>query len=72
MEEKIIEIVAKVLKKDPASITRNTKMSDVKEWDSLAQVMILAEIEETLGLYIPIDKSFGIEDVAGLLSAVEK
>lgn len=72
MEQQIIEIIAKNIKTDTKNITKDTKMADIEAWDSLAQVMIMAEIEEKLGIYIPIDKALEIEGVADILAAAKE
>jgi len=69
MEEKIIKIIEEILKTEPGSVTRDTKIADVEAWDSLAHVMIIGAIEEELHVLIPLDLAVEIETVQQLLEA---
>ena len=49
------------------SITEDTIIADVEEWDSLAHVMIIGEMQEKLGISIPVDEAVEVTGVAELL-----
>ena len=42
MKEKIIKLIEDVLKVPAGTITEDTMIEDVEQWDSLAHVMIIA------------------------------
>lgn len=67
MKEKIIALIEEILKVTPGTITENTKIEDVEQWDSLAHVMIIGELEEKLGISIPLDEAIEITDMRELL-----
>ena len=67
MKEKIIVLIEEVLNVPEGSITEETLMQDVEEWDSLAHVMIIGELEARLGIEIPLDEAVSIESVRELL-----
>lgn len=67
MKEKIIALIEEILKVAPGTITEDTKIEDVEEWDSLAHVMIIGELEEKLGVSIPLDEAIEIADMKELL-----
>ena len=69
MEEKIITIIEEILKTQPGSVTKDTKIADIEAWDSLAHVMIIGAIEEELHVSIPLDIAVEIETVQQLLEA---
>lgn len=71
MREKIIAIIEKILKISSGTITVDTRIENVEEWDSLAQVMIIAELDEQLGIYIPIDEAMEIEKVSDFFAYIE-
>ncbi len=47
-------------------------MEDVEEWDSLAHVMIIGELQEKLGISIPLDEAVELSGVRELLVCAEK
>ncbi len=67
MKEKIISLIEEVLNLPAGSITEDTKIADVEEWDSLAHVMIIGEMQEKLGISIPVDEAVEVTGVAELL-----
>ena len=50
MKEKIIKLIEDVLKVPVGTITEDTMIEDVEQWDSLAHVMIIGQLEEELGV----------------------
>lgn len=67
MKDKIIALIEEILKLESGTITETTKMEDVEQWDSLAHVMIIGELEDKLGISIPLDEAIEIESVKELL-----
>ncbi len=63
MEEKIIEIIEEVLQVPEGTITIDTKAEDLEAWDSLAQVLIIGELDTRLGFSIPIDEAVDLVSV---------
>lgn len=67
MKEKIIELIEEVLSVPAGTITENTMITDVEEWDSLAHVMLIGELEERLGISIPVEDAIELNGVQELL-----
>lgn len=67
MKEKIIALITEVLMVPEGTVTENTMMEDLEEWDSLAHVMIIGELEEKLGVSIPLDEAIELTGVAQIL-----
>lgn len=67
MKEKIIALMEEVLNVETGTITEDTMMSDVEEWDSLAHVMLIGELEEKLGIAIPLEDAVELKGVRELL-----
>ncbi len=67
MKEKIISLIEEILNLPAGSITEDTIIADVEEWDSLAHVMIIGEMQEKLGISIPVDEAVEVTGVAELL-----
>lgn len=67
MREQIIALMEEVLQLPRGSVTEETRMEDTPEWDSLAHVMLIGELEERLGVVIPLEEAIEIESVRELL-----
>lgn len=67
MKDKIIALIEELLKVPAGTITEETKIEDVEQWDSLAHVMIIGELEEKLGVSIPLEEAIEIADMKELL-----
>lgn len=69
MKEKIISLVEEILKVPAGTVTEATMMEDLEQWDSLAHVMIIGELEEKLGVVIPLDEAV---EITGMKELLEK
>ena len=49
------------------TITVDTQIADVEEWDSLAHVMLIGELEMQLGVSIALDDAIELTSVRELL-----
>jgi len=67
MKEKIIALIEEALNVEPGTITEETRIEDVEQWDSLAHVMIIGELEEKLGVSIPLEEAIELASVKELL-----
>lgn len=67
MQEKIIALIEELLKVPTGTVTIDTRIEDVEEWDSLAHVMIIGELEERLGVAIPLDDAIELDSMRELL-----
>lgn len=67
MSEKIIELITRVLGVPEGTITAHTLIEEVEQWDSLAHVMIIGELESELGIVIPLDEAIELTGVQDLL-----
>lgn len=72
MKEKIIALVEEILNVPAGTVTEETAMDDLEQWDSLAHVMIIGELEERFGISIPLDEAIEIADMKTLLEAALK
>ena len=63
MKEKIMALIEEILNVPAGTITEETMMEDVEEWDSLAHVMIIGELQEKLGISIPLDEAVELSGV---------
>lgn len=68
MKEKIIALITEILQVPGGTVTETTLIEDLEEWDSLAQVLIVGELESQLGIVIPLDEAVEITGVADILA----
>ncbi len=67
MQRKILELIEELLQVPEGTITADTLIEDVEEWDSLAHVMIIGELDERFGISLPLDEAVEITSVSELL-----
>lgn len=72
LRKKIIALVEETLNLQEGAITEDTCAVDVEQWDSLAQVMIIGELEEKMGIAIPLDEAVEITGMKELLESAER
>lgn len=71
MKEKIIGLITEILRVPEGTVTETTRMEDLEEWDSLAQVLIIGELESRLDIVIPLDEAVEMTGVADILEKAE-
>lgn len=69
MRKKIIALIEQALDVPAGTVTEDTKIADVEQWDSLAHVMIIGELEEKLGISIPVEEAV---ELTGMRELLEK
>lgn len=72
MKEKILKVITEALGVEAGVITESTIISEVSEWDSLMQLIILSELQEKVGVEIPIEVALEIKSVADIITYVEE
>lgn len=72
MEQKIINIIAKVLEVDVKEVEFDTAMGDLPEWDSLHHLQIIAELEKEFGVKYIVEDLAELEDVSDLISLTKE
>lgn len=63
MKEKIIALMEEVFQVPAGTVSEDTVMGDLEEWDSLAHVMLIGELESKLGIAIPLEEAVEITSV---------
>ena len=71
VEEQVKEIVASVSGVDVSEVTTQSAIGDFPQWDSMGQMAILQQIEETFGIAFEPEEMMEIEDVNDIIVAVE-
>ncbi len=68
----IQQVVREILKNDSIVLDYGTTSSDVKGWDSLTHMLIMAEVEKRYGIRISFRELMKVGNVGDLVSMVEK
>jgi acyl carrier protein len=68
----IMQIIANCLEKDVASLDCDMALPDMEGFDSMRNVMILSNIEDTFDLIIPEDDIFDITTINEWVAEIEK
>ncbi len=72
MKEKVVQIIAEVLRVPPDRVTSELSIGDIPEWSSMAQMSIISTLEHRLEIEIPLEDLFDLTNVKSLVDEVEK
>lgn len=72
MPTEVETIIADVLRVPPETLTPELSVGEIQEWSSIAQLAIVAALEERLGVEIPLEDLFELTSVGALVAEVEK
>jgi acyl carrier protein len=62
VHQKCVEVFARILGVDPAIISVDTSPANVSEWDSLAHVQLILELEKAFNIQISPDQAMELEN----------
>ena len=71
MEDKIIELITRVLNVPVGDVTMETEIGELDEWDSLRNVQIIAQLEKEFEVKITPDMIMDLEDVSDIISLIK-
>lgn len=69
--EKLIDIIAEVLYIDKSTLTAESNRESIEEWDSLAHIQIVAELEDVFEIKIPFEEIMSINKISDFLKYIE-
>lgn len=72
MEDKIIELIARVLNVPKSEVTLETEIGELDEWDSLRNVQIIAQLEKEFDVKITPDMIMDLEDVSDIVGLIRE
>jgi acyl carrier protein len=72
IREEVYKIVASVCETDVENIKGETTIGDFPGWDSMGQLSILQQVEETLNISFEPEEMMELEDVNDIIKAVEE
>jgi len=72
MLEKIIKLMSECLEKEESQIKCDDQFREYEEWDSLAYLSVIAQIDDDFGLVVPIEDFRSCRTIQDLAAYVEK
>ena len=72
MEEKVIELIARVLNVPTSEIEMDTEIGELDEWDSLHNVEIIVQLEKEFGVKITSDMIMDLEEVSDIVNLIKE
>lgn len=71
IKEKVLTIVAELCETEPSNISETTTIGDFPQWDSVGQLTILSNVEETFEINFEPEEMMEIEDVKDIIEMVK-
>ena len=72
MDEKILEIIAKVLEVEPDSIELDAGIGDMPEWTSMNHLNIIANLEKEFSIKFSQSDIMDLEDISDLIALTKR
>ena len=66
------QVFRKVLKRDNITLTETTTANDVEGWDSLTNMLLISEIENTFQLHFSFREIVRLKNVGDLCAAIAR
>ena len=72
MDEKILEVIAKVLEVEPDSIELDSGIGDMPEWTSMNHLNIIANLEKEFSIKFSQSDIMDLEDISDLVALTKR
>lgn len=70
MEQRVKEIIARVLNVEIGDITNGLSSGDIPQWDSVGNLAIISTIEQELNIEFPLEVLFDLTSVQSIVDEV--
>ena len=71
MEEKVINLIARILGVDPSELDLDTEIGDLPEWDSMHHLTIIKELENLFDIKFEQGDLADCEDISDLVALIK-
>ena len=71
-DNEIIDLIANAFDVDSSKIDLNTKRDDIEEWDSMGMLVLMADLDEQLGIEIDEDAFESLETINDIVTLVNQ
>lgn len=68
---KLSEVFSDVFDED-ITVTENTTAADIEDWDSLAHITLIAEVEDAFDIKFSMKEVLGMQNVGEMADIIEK
>jgi acyl carrier protein len=68
MKDQLIKLMAKVFECDVAELTDDVGPGDIRGWDSLGHVALMAAIQDEFGAHVPVEEAIEVESIPDLVA----
>ena len=72
MEQKVTEIIARILEVDVEDVELDTAIGDLPEWDSLHHLQIIVKLQEEFNIKYSQEDLVELEDVSDLIALTKE
>ena len=72
MKEQIMKMLEELLEREAGSIKGEDEFREYEEWDSLAYLAVIAEIDDEFGIVIPVEEFRSCKTVKELAKYIEQ
>lgn len=72
MLKKINDIFKKVFEDKDLAISERTCSEDIEDWDSLAQITLVTEVEDLFGIQFLLEDITKMKDVGDMMDVIER
>lgn len=69
--DEILKIISEILDVEKLSINQDTKRLDLEEWDSLAHIQIVMELESRFNIKIPFEEVIEINEIRDIVKYIK-
>ena len=70
MEERVKQIIARVLNVDVDVVTDGLSSGDIPEWDSVGNLAVISTIEQELNIEFPLEDLFDLTSVRSIIDKI--
>ena len=72
MSAEIFRIAAAVLRKDVSELDEQSGPESIDTWSSLAHIALISQLEEELGIDIPIEEAAELQSLGQIIELAQK
>ena len=72
MKDQVLEIISEVLAVPVEKLSEELSIGDIPQWNSMAQMGMIATLEERLEIEFPIEDLFELTNIGSIIAEVEK
>ena len=72
MEEKVIEMLEEIMELDEGTLTMDSSLNEIEEWDSIAKLALMAEAKKSWKKALTVDELKKFQSVKDIYQYLEQ